>query len=111
MLQDMARLLKHPYSADTKLSCGGLNITEIPVHSSILAARSHVLAEMMSPLRKSDGQKNTDTAEDKISDTPEPHVGNVISKENKCFSVRARRYSAPVLQNAQNNLFYVKQTR
>ncbi|XP_034183204.1 TD and POZ domain-containing protein 2 isoform X2 [Osmia lignaria lignaria] len=84
--QDMARLLKHPYSADTKLSCGGLNITEIPVHSNILAARSHILAEMMSPLRKSDEQKNTDTAEDKISDTPESHVGNVISKENKCFS-------------------------
>lgn len=86
--QDMARLLKHPYSADTKLSCGGLNNTEIPVHSSILAARSHVLAEMMSPIRESDGQKNsnTNTTEDKVSNTPEPQAGNLISKENRSFS-------------------------
>nr|XP_031841506.1 protein roadkill-like isoform X1 [Nomia melanderi] len=48
--QDMARLLKRPFGADTKLLCGGLNSTEIPVHSNIIAARSSVLADMISPL-------------------------------------------------------------
>ncbi|XP_076164202.1 TD and POZ domain-containing protein 2 isoform X2 [Ptiloglossa arizonensis] len=69
--QDMARLLKHPYGADTKLTCGGLDSTEIPVHSSILAARSNILAQMISPLSESSLKKNskTDPAEDKIADT------------------------------------------
>ncbi|XP_076655273.1 TD and POZ domain-containing protein 2 isoform X1 [Halictus rubicundus] len=48
--QDMARLLKRPNGADTKLVCGGLNDAEIPVHSNIIAARSSVLAEMISLL-------------------------------------------------------------
>ncbi|KAF7406276.1 hypothetical protein HZH68_005645 [Vespula germanica] len=48
--QDMDRLLKHPRTADTKLICGGLAGIEIPVHSSIITARSNVLAEMLSPI-------------------------------------------------------------
>ncbi|XP_054001867.1 speckle-type POZ protein-like [Hylaeus anthracinus] len=68
--QDMARLLKHPSGADTKLTCGGLTNTEIPVHSSILAARSNVLREMISPLNEtSKKDSKTDTAEDNASDT------------------------------------------
>ncbi|XP_035731902.1 speckle-type POZ protein B-like isoform X1 [Vespa mandarinia] len=48
--QDMARLLKHSRTADTKLICGGLAGIEIPVHSSIITARSNVLGEMLSPV-------------------------------------------------------------
>ncbi|XP_015175358.1 PREDICTED: protein roadkill-like [Polistes dominula] len=51
--QDMAKLLKHPRTADTKLICGGLSGTVIPVHSSIIIARSNVLAEMLSPISDS----------------------------------------------------------
>ncbi|XP_076655277.1 TD and POZ domain-containing protein 2 isoform X3 [Halictus rubicundus] len=54
--QDMARLLKRPNGADTKLVCGGLNDAEIPVHSNIIAARSSVLAEMISLLGEPQGQ-------------------------------------------------------
>lgn len=46
----MARLLKHPRAADTKLTCGGSNNTEIPVHGSIIVARSNVLADMIVPV-------------------------------------------------------------
>lgn len=107
MFQDMARLLKYSYGADTKLTCGGLTNTEIPVHSSVLAARSNVLAEMILPLNKFDERENskTDTAEDKISDTREPQDENVINTQKERSNVRARRYSAPVLQNVRINLF------
>ncbi|KAK1120862.1 hypothetical protein K0M31_011063 [Melipona bicolor] len=82
--QDMARLLKHSYGADTKLTCGGLNNMEIPVHSSVLAARSNVLAEMILPLRDVNEKKNSrsDITEDKIADIPELQE-NIIDKENK----------------------------
>ncbi|KAK9300766.1 hypothetical protein QLX08_006632 [Tetragonisca angustula] len=82
--QDMARLLKHSCGADTKLTCGGLNNMEIPVHSSVLAARSNVLAEMILPLRDLNEKKNSrsDIAEDKIADIPELQE-NIIDKENK----------------------------
>ena len=50
----MARLLKHPRAADTKLVCGGTNTTEIPVHSSVIIARSNVLADMIVPLVESE---------------------------------------------------------
>lgn len=46
----MARLLKHPKFADTKLTCGGSSHTEIPVHASIIVARSNVLADMIIPV-------------------------------------------------------------
>ncbi|XP_044009647.1 speckle-type POZ protein-like [Aphidius gifuensis] len=48
--QDMARLLKHPKFADTKLTCGGSSHIEIPVHGSIIVARSNVLADMIIPV-------------------------------------------------------------
>ncbi|XP_017880179.1 protein roadkill-like isoform X2 [Ceratina calcarata] len=57
--QDMARLLKHPYGADTKLICGDLTSTEIPVHSSVLAARSNVLAGMIKESEGTDGKSDT----------------------------------------------------
>ncbi|CAK9831504.1 TD and POZ domain-containing protein 2 [Anthophora retusa] len=78
--QDMARLLKYSYGADTKLTCGGS--TEIPVHSSVLTARSNVLAEMILPTNGFDRRKNSkaDTAEDNISDTREEK--NVMDKGN-----------------------------
>ncbi|XP_011302340.1 speckle-type POZ protein isoform X2 [Fopius arisanus] len=51
LAQDMARLLKHPKSVDTKLTCGGSSAhTEIPVHASVIAARSDVLADMIVPV-------------------------------------------------------------
>ncbi|XP_076754677.1 TD and POZ domain-containing protein 2 [Xylocopa sonorina] len=83
--QDMARLLKHPYSADTKLICGETGSTEIPVHSSVLAARSNVLAEMITPCKELNERKNlkADTAEDKISDARDPQEENVMDKENR----------------------------
>ena len=102
----MARLLKHSYGADTKLTCGGLNNTEIPVHSNILAARSNVLAEMILPSRDLNEKKNSrsDIAEDKIADIRELQE-NIIDKENKRSNVRVRSYSVPVLQNVRINLF------
>ncbi|CAL7951695.1 unnamed protein product [Xylocopa violacea] len=83
--QDMARLLKHPYSADTKLICGETGSTEIPVHSSILAARSNILAEMIIPSKELNERKSlkADTAEDKISGTRDPQEETVIDKENR----------------------------
>ncbi|KAG7208621.1 hypothetical protein KM043_014828 [Ampulex compressa] len=58
--QDMARLLKHPRAADTKLTCGGQsNTAEIPVHSGVIAARSNVLADMISPLAESRLRKDS----------------------------------------------------
>lgn len=62
--QDMARLLKHPRAADTKLTCGGLTSTEIPVHSSIIAARSDILAEMISPILDSPIKANIEVGTD-----------------------------------------------
>ncbi|XP_011505894.1 PREDICTED: TD and POZ domain-containing protein 2-like [Ceratosolen solmsi marchali] len=47
--QDMARLLKHPQSADTKLIVADENL-EIQVHKCVIAARSDVLANMITPL-------------------------------------------------------------
>ncbi|XP_003486831.1 protein roadkill isoform X2 [Bombus impatiens] len=87
--QDMARLLKHSYGADTKLICGGLNKMEIPVHSNILAARSNVLAEMISPIRELNNRKSSksDTAEDKISDMRELEE-DIIDKENESSNNR-----------------------
>ncbi|XP_043274922.1 speckle-type POZ protein B-like isoform X2 [Venturia canescens] len=55
--QDMARLLKHPRAADTKLICGGTSGTEIPVHGSVIAARSNILADMMVPLAEKETEK------------------------------------------------------
>lgn len=63
LAQDMARLLKHPRAADTKLICGGPAGTEIPVHSSIIAARSNVLAEMISPIADSPVNTEQETEE------------------------------------------------
>ncbi|XP_031778369.1 BTB/POZ domain protein isoform X1 [Nasonia vitripennis] len=48
--QDMAKLLKHPQIADTKLVCSmedEKKTSEIPVHSCVIAARSDVLASMI----------------------------------------------------------------
>ncbi|XP_033338406.1 protein roadkill [Megalopta genalis] len=72
--QDMARLLRHPHGADTKLICGGLSSTEIPVHSNIIAARSSVLAEMISLLGEPQVKENSNlnTAEDKILNSQDP---------------------------------------
>lgn len=107
MFQDMARLLKHSYGADTKLTCGGLNKMEIPVHSNILAARSNVLAEMISPIRELNNRKSSksDTAEDKISDMRELEE-DIIDKGNESSNVRVRSYSVPMLQNVRINLFW-----
>ncbi|XP_015432287.1 PREDICTED: protein roadkill-like [Dufourea novaeangliae] len=86
--QDMARLLNHPHGADTKLICGGLTNTQIPVHSSIIAARSSVLAKMISPLREP-RTTNTSTAEEKMLDTRDPDEEKVIDKENDCLEPRS----------------------
>ncbi|XP_015126883.1 protein roadkill [Diachasma alloeum] len=60
LAQDMARLLKHPKSADTKLTCGGGTAhTEIPVHASVIAARSDVLADMIAPVVQNDNQPSS----------------------------------------------------
>lgn len=79
---------------------------EIPVHSSVLAARSNVLAEMILPLRDLNEKKNSrsDIAEDKIADKLELQE-NIIDKENKHSNVRVRSYSVPLLQNVWINLF------
>lgn len=104
--QDMARLLKHSYGADTKLICGGLNNTEIPVHSTVLTARSNVLAEMILPLKEFNERKDmkTNTIKDKM-DTRMLQENNIIDKESGRFNVRVRSYSVPVLQNVRVNLF------
>ena len=82
--QDMARLLRHPHGADTKLTYGDLNSTEIPVHSSIIAARSNVLAEMILPVSESTAKRNSmaDAAEDKISDRRDPQEERMVDKGN-----------------------------
>ncbi|XP_016770909.1 protein roadkill isoform X5 [Apis mellifera] len=85
--QDMARLLKHSYGADTKLICGGLNNTEIPVHSTVLTARSNVLAEMILPLKEFNERKDmkTNTIKDKM-DTRMLQENNIIDKESGRFN-------------------------
>lgn len=102
----MARLLKYSYGADTKLICGGLNNTEIPVHSTVLTARSNVLAEMILPLKEFNERKDikTNTIKDKM-DTRMLQENNIIDKENGRSNVRVRSYSVPVLQNIRVNLF------
>lgn len=87
--QDMARLLKHSYGADTKLICGGLNNTEIPVHSTVLTARSNVLAEMILPLKEFNERKDmkTNTIKDKM-DTRMLQENNIIDKESGRFNKR-----------------------
>lgn len=60
----MARLLKHPQVADTKLIFQGENekeSKEIPVHSCVISARSDVLANMITPLEQN-GNSTTDNA-------------------------------------------------
>lgn len=84
----MTRLLKHPHGADTKLICGGLSSTEIPVHSSILTARSNILAEMILPRNESSARNaKVDTTEDKATDTQNSEE-KVIDKENEDLKVR-----------------------
>ncbi|KAK0179587.1 hypothetical protein PV327_005325 [Microctonus hyperodae] len=57
--QDMAKLLKHPRAADTKLICAGMSNEEIPVHASVIAARSDVLADMIVPVvMENNGEMN-----------------------------------------------------
>lgn len=47
----MARLLKRPCAADTKLYyAGASDSTTIPVHNALITARSQVLAGMISPI-------------------------------------------------------------
>ncbi|XP_023245399.1 protein roadkill [Copidosoma floridanum] len=60
---DIAKLLKHPHAADTKLICtsGEDQNLEIPVHSCVIAARSQVLANMIEPL---DDAKEEDKEEE-----------------------------------------------
>ncbi|XP_076239185.1 TD and POZ domain-containing protein 2 isoform X2 [Calliopsis andreniformis] len=83
--QDMARLLKHSYAADTKVICGDLNSTEIPVHSSVLAARSNILADMILPINESPATSNTkmDSTEVEVPDTRNSLEEKVINKENE----------------------------
>lgn len=102
----MARLLRHPHGADTKLTCGDLNSTEIPVHSSIIAARSNVLAEMILPVSEPTAKRNpmADAAEDKISDTRDPQEERMVDKGNGRLEVCARRYSIPALKHVRTNL-------
>lgn len=81
-LQDMARLLKHARAADTKLTCGGTNSTEISVHSSVITARSSVLANMISPMENDnfneDSQKkNENECEEQMKTIDEEEVKNV----------------------------------
>lgn len=80
--QDMARLLKHARAADTKLTCGGTNSTEISVHSSVITARSSVLANMISPMENDnfneDSQKkNENECEEQMKTIDEEEVKNV----------------------------------
>lgn len=79
----MARLLKHPRAADTKLICGGTNTTEIPVHSSVIAARSDVLADMIAPLAESEGQDEDEAAAG----------SSEAEKDNAIVDVRSKRPS------------------
>lgn len=85
----MARLLKRPYGADTKLVCGGLNNAEIPVHSNIIAARSNVLAEMISLLGEPQVSEKSkvNIAEDKALDIQNAEEEKVIKKKNICLQL------------------------
>ncbi|OAD53587.1 Protein roadkill [Eufriesea mexicana] len=90
MLMDMIRLLKHSYGADTKLTCGGLSNAEFPVHSSVLAARSNILAGMIVPLKEFNEREilKVNTAENTISNTRNLAEEHIIDKENGCFNKR-----------------------
>lgn len=71
----MARLLKHPKAADTKLTCGAMNQEEIPVHESIIAARSDVLADMIVPVAEPANNKKNKDNEDEVDE--KKHTNNV----------------------------------
>ena len=61
----MARLLKHSQAADTKLVYGGDESSTIPVHSCVIAARSEVLASMITPLEE---QRKSEEIKDELSE-------------------------------------------
>ena len=77
----MARLLKRSLAADTKLTCGGTNNTEIPVHSSIITARSAVLANMISPLVEQNSETESNSKSRENSET-EPQTKNVEKEQS-----------------------------
>lgn len=60
----MGRLLKHAQVADTKLICSNDDVSEMPIHSCVIAARSETLANLITPL---DQEKPTD------KENPEPN--------------------------------------
>ncbi|XP_012288015.1 uncharacterized protein LOC105703862 [Orussus abietinus] len=78
--QDMGRLLKHPRTADTKLICGGINITEIPVHSCIISARSPVLAEMITPYQRNPKSERTDLNENETGGELQENTATGVKK-------------------------------
>lgn len=93
----MARLLKHPRAADTKLICGGTSGTEIPVHGSVIAARSNVLADMMVPLAEKETEKKTTIVQIEAASRSETKDEKEEKKvENGISEVRLKRSTTKV---------------
>lgn len=63
----MGRLLRHSQAADTKLICSGEDVSETPVHSCVIAARSEALASMITAV---DQDKTTENENPDPDDTP-----------------------------------------
>lgn len=63
----MGRLLRHAQVADTKLICSSEEVSEMPVHSCVIAARSETLASMITPV---DEDKSTDKENPDPGDPP-----------------------------------------
>ncbi|XP_012268050.2 uncharacterized protein LOC105693006 [Athalia rosae] len=76
--QDMAHTLRHPRAADARLSCGGMNNTEIPVQSGIIGARSSTLAAMIEPIRKVDNTDETCEFTDPLKINMEDKLDRVV---------------------------------
>lgn len=96
--QDMARLLRHPRSADTKLTCGGINNAEISVHSSVIAARSPILAEMITPLSKESEVEVKETYEIENREEKKKEESEGPEQNNTCKEVRVTRALESILQ-------------
>lgn len=77
----MARLLKHARAADTKLTCGGTNNTEIAVHSSVITARSSVLANMISPMENDNFEGDSNEKKMKKENDSEAQMKSVNNGE------------------------------
>ncbi|XP_015596702.1 speckle-type POZ protein isoform X2 [Cephus cinctus] len=85
--QDMTRLLRHSRGADTKVTCAGDDGTEIPVHSSIVAARSSVLADMIKPVldkvEQSEFYEDNDNVLPGVNENVESHDKESVTKNKE----------------------------